>query len=1001
MMNSLTKSYIYSNIDKNIKEITFSERFLQLCREKDEQSMFSFYETNNFPESITFTFRDTLEITNRIGTGLYTTIGLKKGDVVGIYLPSSLPYVLIQAAIESCGLILFQLNPGYTSDQIHRFIHKGKPTLIVTSSKLFKNIPEHDLDIKVLLVDAPFSDIKNSIYSFDEIKTTRVNADLLFQIRNQIKPSDIMYYGCTSGSTGDPKICTYTNKQFVGNVMEVNGEDISQLPYKNITLLSFVPFFTTTGHTTLGTMFLQGFRHVLTDSFNPERIFQIIEKEKINIVPGSPAAFLALMHHPSRKKYDLSSLREFFVAGAAISNGQLEVLQNTFELDYAMSAFGMTEGCGIIYKMPTRSSGFPPGPVNHFEVRIVDRESREIVDIGFPGELEYRSPIMMNGYLNNEEANYQAFTQDKWFKTGDEAVMEANGYIKITGRIKDMIIRGGHNIWPNEIMDILNRHPKIQESAVIGIPDKFHGESVVAFVLVKPGCTFNNLEGELCEFLKNKLIPFSLPTYYFQLQEFPRNSSLKVYTPTLKVMVKDLIQERFNRIAHNNHDPPKTQQGRKLAELWSTWFDVPENIFSRSTNFFKMGGDSLVGVQTIAFVKQYFKEVPYNFLNDHQTLGEIEDFLQNPNLDSKITTEIFGDINTFQNNNKKSVAITGVSGYLGIFIARELCQRNDIEKIYCIGRSSSMSELKVKIASMMKKIYFFDEKKNKLELVIGDITQNNCGIEPKKLEEIKKKCHTLIHCAAVVNWTKTYEQLKESNVTGVLNTMKIAGISMDYVYISSFGAALNRNETLSDTLPKNLFGYIQSKWLAEHYVIKGRDLGIQSTIIRPCYIVADSKTGVCNTNDFIYKFIYQCFSNKIVPKDIFFNLTPVDKVAKGIVDFMHSHKIINLIPSKSLSTNELFHLFNEKYHQSVVILSKEEWIKKFKEIAQHDLYALSIIPYLIVIFNQYTFTSDFLKGKNDFLNFEPTEMIINFDKLYESGFFDKNSCRNLFERSKY
>lgn len=112
---------------------------------------------------------------------------------------------------------------------------------------------------------------------------------------------------------------------------------------------------------------------------------------------------------------------------------------------------------------------------------------------------------------------------------------------------------------------------------------------VVAFILVKPWCKFTNLEGELRQFLKDKLIPFSLPTYYFQLREFPRNSSLKVYIPKLKEMVKDLIKKKFAQIAYSNHDLPKTQLGQELARLWSIWFDIPLNINSISTNFFEMG----------------------------------------------------------------------------------------------------------------------------------------------------------------------------------------------------------------------------------------------------------------------------------------------------------------------------------------------------------------------------------------------------------------------------
>ncbi|ORX84125.1 putative acyl-CoA synthetase [Anaeromyces robustus] len=1008
----LTISYINNNEDSEIKETTFAKRFLQTAEEKKDKPILIFYTTESNDEPIRLTYGELLVAINKVATGLFKTVKLKKGDVVGLYLPNCLPYVVVEGAIESCGLIMFQLNPTYTSDQLSRLINKGKPTLIVTASPLLPNIRNFNSDIKILLVDTPNNDIEHNNFSFKEMMNTETDKELLQNIRNQIQPDDLIYYGCTSGSTGDPKICTYTNRQFSGNMMEVT-EEYSKIPLERKKILGFVPFFTTTGHIILGTMFLQGFFYVLTDKFNPEKLFQIIEKEKVTNISASPAAFLALMHHPSRTNYDLSSLKECMVGGAAASNEFLEKVISTFNLDYMASAFGMTEGCGLLYKMPAKSTGIAAGPINHFEVRIVDRETREIVNIGYPGELEFRSNIMMKEYLDNDEANKQAFTEDRWFRTGDEAIMEADGFLKITGRIKEMILRGGHNIWPNEIIDVINQHPKIQETAVIGIPDKFQGESVVAFVIIKPGCKFDNLERELRDYLKDKLVPFSIPTYYFDLPELPRNSSRKVYAPKLKEMVNDLIQEKFKKLAENNKDKPTTDHGKELAKLWSQWFDVPIDIISRSTNFFEMGGDSLVGVQTTALIKKYYEDIPFNFLNTYQTLGQIEDFLIDPEgsikvdiqlikdyyeVKSKTANEIFGEINTIKNKNRKRVAVTGATGYLGVYVVNELSKRDEIEKIYCIGRSSNLSELKAKMLSMMRKVNI--EINDKIELVIGDVTQKNCGIEPTKLEEIQRECKSIIHCAAVVNWNKTYGQLKEANVTGVINAMKVAGKSIDFVYISSFGAAIKKNETLSDKMPKKAFGYIQTKWLSEHYVRKGKEIGINSTIIRPCYIIADSKTGVCNTDDFIYKFIRQCILTKIAPSDVLLNLTPVDKVAKGIVDFMHSNKIINLLPAKQTSTNELFKIFNEKYNQSITILDKEQWMMKFLEMTKDNEDALSIVPSLVVIYKNYEFTSDFLNGKNDFLNFEDNDIIVNFNKLNESGFFTKEGCHNLFGRSK-
>jgi len=929
-------------------------------------------------------------------------------------MPNCLPYILLQGTVESYGLVIYQLNPTWQSEQLARLVPKGKPTLLITVSQLLPNIRKFDKDIKVLLVDTQSSDVEHHLYSYKDIENTEVDLQLLDNIRQQIKPDDVLYYGCTSGSTGEPKICVYTHKRLVGNALQM-GDTFPLVRNKNF--LTFVPFFTTTGNILVSSMFIQGYQQIFVDKFYPEKLFQIIEKEKPTGIPASPAAFLALINHPSKNKYDISSLRECIIGGAASSNEALEHIKNELNVEYVSSAFGMTEGCGLLYNMPVKSSGYPAKPIKYYEARIVDKKTREIVDIGFPGELEFKSEILMKEYLNNEVANAQAFTKDGWFRTGDEAVLENDGLLKITGRIKDMILRGGHNVWPNEIIDAINQHPKIQETAVIGIPDKFQGESIVAFVITKPECQFNNIEKELRDYLKDKLVPYSIPTYYFDLPQFPRNSSGKVYVPKLREIVNDLIQDRFKKLESMNNDKPLSIPGKELAQLWSEWFDVPMNTISRSTNFFDMGGDSLVGVQTIHLIKKYYQEVSFNFLNSYQTLGEIEDFLITPEKsidikkDSQLqkdfddvqklsAKEIFGDVNPHdQKREKRCVVVTGAVGYLGIYVVKELVKKsNKIDKVYCIGRGSNISELKSKMLTMMRKVNM--KMSDKIELVIGDITKHNCAIKPDILEKIQKECSALIHCAAVVNWNKPYQQLKDANVTGVINAMKVAGPSMQFVYISSFGAALGKDEQLSNIVPNDTFGYIQTKWLSEHYVNKGREIGIHSTIIRPCYIVADSKTGVCNTNDFVYKFIKQCIHYQIAPSGVLLDLTPVNKVAKGIVKYMYSDKIINLTPAKQTSTDELFYLYNKKnYGSSINLIDKDQWLQQFLEKSKNDHEALSLIPSLGIINMNYSVKSEVLKGKNKFLNFKTKDMKVNLKKLHDCKFFVDKESEELISRT--
>lgn len=185
---------------------------------------------------------------------------------------------------------MFQLNPTYKSDQLSRLVKKGKPSLIVTVSPLLPNIRKFDNDMKVLLVDdIPNNDIEHHIFSFREIMNTEPDMELLDNIRSQIQSDDIIYYGCTSGSTGYPKICVYTNSQFTNNIMGVSAEH--EVPTESKRIVGYIPFFTTTGHLLIGLMYLHGIYLAYTDKFNPEKIYQIVEKEKFTDFSGPPSAY--------------------------------------------------------------------------------------------------------------------------------------------------------------------------------------------------------------------------------------------------------------------------------------------------------------------------------------------------------------------------------------------------------------------------------------------------------------------------------------------------------------------------------------------------------------------------------------------------------------------------------------------------------------------------------------------------------------------------------------
>ncbi|BFU18916.1 acyl-coA synthetase, putative [Entamoeba histolytica HM-1:IMSS-B] len=1009
----LKTSYFKAEVDENIPFTVYAHKYCQLLEEPDKPLIKYISVCND--EIVELSLYEYHHLVDCLGYAFYSVVNLQRKDVIGIYLPNCIQFIISSASIETCGFIMIPLNPAYKPDQLERLFCKTDVKLVVTTKALVPNVIKANKSMKIVVVDSTKEDITNfssqgiNVYSYEDLIKVPLNKEFLDNQRNQISSEDVLFYGCTSGSTGEPKICVYTNRAFVGNICS----NQSFFPIEKRVSLSFAPLYTTTGHIIVSFIVAKGYYYIFLDKFDVEKIFQIIEENHVTSTGGAPSAFMALMKHPNRTKYNLSSLKEVTIGGAIASNELTESVKRVFNLQYSCSGFGMTETCGIVYKMPAKSTGYSARLTKNYEVRVVDHETREVLPIGIAGELEIKSPFILKEYLNNPEANKQAFTKDGWFRTGDEAVLDADKFLRITGRVKDMIIRGGHNIWPAEICDIMVAHPKIQEAAVIGIPDKIQGETLVAFVIVKSGSSFTNLEMEMKEYLTDKLVPFSIPTYIFQLQEMPRTSFGKVYVPKLKEIVKDLIKKRWEILIQENNDPPITEVGKEVANIWSEFFDIPVGALSRKSNFYDLGGDSFVGAQTVAIIRKYIPNAPFNLLSLKVSLGDIEDYVSNPVLCSNENEELTKDFNwvqranihelfnkvvepTNENIKRDSAIVTGATGYLGLYITLELCKRSDIKKVYCVGRSSNKNELSKKMRLMLRKTE--KEWNDKIEMVIGDISKEDFGIEDSKKKEMQSSSKIIINCAAIVNWTKTYNQLKLTNAFGVLNVINFAGQDMNICQISTLGAALNKDESISDNIPLNAFGYVQSKWMGEQICKRGIEEGYKINIMRPSFVVSDSNTGICNTDDFIYKMIRLSIKNNIGLIGPSFPMTPVDKLAECIVNNMYNQKtIINLIPTTNVSTENIFSIC-QLLNMKITLVNETEWKKKVTDYAQNgDKEALQLLASLNVLDLKGPIESKFFKfnPKENILDFTNDFIKINLKKLQSVGFFNEDGCSLL------
>jgi fatty-acyl-CoA synthase len=340
-------------------------------------------------------------------------------------------------------------------------------------------------------------------------------------------PINIQY---TSGTTGNPKGATLShhsilnNGYFIGEKMRFSAEDRLCIP---------VPFYHCFGMV-LGNLacVTHGSTMVLpADSFDPQAVLETVQEERCTALHGVPTMFIAELGHPDFARYDLSTLRTGIMAGSPCP---IEVMRQVIDRMHMVEVticYGMTETSPV----STQSSTDDPvdkrvstvGQVHPFvEIKVIDPETGAIVPRGTPGELCSRGYIVMLGYWNNPEATAEAIDPGRWMHTGDLATMDELGYVNIVGRIKDMIIRGGENIYPREIEEFLYTHPAIQDVQVIGVPDEKYGEEVMAWVILKPGQELS--ADELKDYCRGRIAHYKVPRYVKFTDGFPMTVTGKI-----------------------------------------------------------------------------------------------------------------------------------------------------------------------------------------------------------------------------------------------------------------------------------------------------------------------------------------------------------------------------------------------------------------------------------------------------------------------------------------
>ncbi len=473
----------------------------------------------------------------------FCALGIEPGDVVALQLPNWHEYLTCYHAIQLAGAITVQIGADWRSAEMAYGLGIGPAKAAIVANEfldydypaalreLMPKLPglEHVL---VARGAAPEGCISLDGLLADAIED-RIAPETLAACR--LSPDQICRIVFTSGTTGLAKAIMHTNNTLAHSGRTVRADfnhDADDV------ILMYVPFATNYG----AIMGLQlpmtaGAGLVLMDRFSATRALELVEREGVTYIPGTPTAFIALTNSPAVERVRLDSLRLLLSAGASFPVQSIKELRETLETTF-IDSFGMNEfGMGfwsLLDDDPDEVAGTIGRAIPGVEARVVDTEGRELAN-GETGELVIRSAGMCAGYFNQPEANASSWDADGWFRSGDLATVDDRGYFRIVGRSKDVIIRGGANVSPREIEEILIREPRIREVSVIGLPDDYYGEVVCACVIPKPGEA--PTADQIRAYLETRIASYKLPSHVVMLDEFPLNSMGKVRKDVLKQRV--------------------------------------------------------------------------------------------------------------------------------------------------------------------------------------------------------------------------------------------------------------------------------------------------------------------------------------------------------------------------------------------------------------------------------------------------------------------------------
>ena len=488
-------------------------------------------------QGLRMTYADFHAAVEEVARGLLA-LGIEPGERVGIWSPNNAEWVTLQYATAKVGAILVNINPAYrTSELAYALGQSGVSTLVLAPR--FRAADYLDMlgqvagDLPALhrqVVLGP--DTPPGAMSWDELRSGagRVPADRLREREALLQfdnPINVQY---TSGTTGFPKGATLSHHNILNNGFFI-GEGCAYTEADRVCIP--VPLYHCFGMV-LGNLACTTHGAAMVypaEAFEPEATLAAVQAERCTSLYGVPTMFIAELEHPRFGDYDLSSLRTGIMAGSPCPVEVMKAVQADMHMDEVTICYGMTETSPVSFQTgtddPVDKRVATVGKVHpHVEAKVIDPDSGRIVPRGTPGELCTRGYVVMLGYWENRQATEEAIDQARWMHTGDLATLDGDGYANIVGRIKDMVIRGGENVYPREVEEFLYQHPAVSDVQVIGVPDVKYGEELCAWVRLREGRQATG--EELREWCRGRIASFKIPRYWRFVDEFPMTVTGKV-----------------------------------------------------------------------------------------------------------------------------------------------------------------------------------------------------------------------------------------------------------------------------------------------------------------------------------------------------------------------------------------------------------------------------------------------------------------------------------------